>query len=142
MVDEQFGRSGLADADSAFDALQELESQTSDDIRSQRSHDRLTVKAAVTLQAGNSSEMLKWEICGVTGDVSSGGCRAMFPVPCRVGDIYRLQIEHERLNVPMVFARCLRCQLIREDAYEAGFKFFTLIDLKEVVQERRSELLI
>jgi hypothetical protein len=115
----------LNDEDQNFDLLQDIERQTSDKIRKQRAHDRICIKTKVILQSGNSSDLLSFKIQGITGDVSEGGCRAMFPIPIQVGDIYRLQFDREQLDVPLVFARCMRCKLVREDAYEAGFSFFS-----------------
>ena len=66
----------------------------------------------------------------------------MFPLPVRVGDVYRMEFEHESLNLPMIFGRCLRCQLVREDAFEAGFKFFAALDLSAVVEKKTDQVLI
>ena len=124
----------LKDEEQDFGILRDLEQQTSDNIRKQRSSDRITIKSKVILQSGNSSELLKYKIQGVSGDISKGGSRVMFPMPIGVGDIYRLRFETDQLNLPLIFARCMRCVLIREDAYEAGFSFFTAIDLSDYVE--------
>lgn len=131
-VDEEFG----------FDLLKDLEEQTSEKIRQQRSTERITIKAEVILQPGNSSELMKFKLQGVTGDVSKGGAGAMFPLPITVGDIYRLQFNRDQLDLPLIFARCLRCRLIREDAYEAGFVFFTPIELPIAKSAEKSASLI
>ncbi len=117
----------------AFLLLQELEKNTSDELRRQRAHFRLAIKAAVILQPGNASDLLTFKMKGTTGDVSEGGCSAMFPLPVRVGDVYRLQVDRTALSLPLLFARCVRCRLIREDAFEAGFAFFTPIALPDTV---------
>ena len=119
--------------DEAFDLLQELSANTPDELRRRRTHFRLTIKTAVVLQAGNASELLTFKVKGVTGDISEGGVSAVFPIPVRVGDIYRLQFDRETLDLPLTFARCVRCLLIREDAFESGFAFFTDISLPENV---------
>ena len=85
------------------------------------------------LQSGNASELLSFKVKGVTGDISQGGCSVLFPIAARVGDIYRLEFDQETLALPLTFARCVRCRLIREDAYEAGFAFFKAITLPENV---------
>ena len=112
--------------------LHDLERQAEGNMRAKRGSDRIMVTLKVILRPGNSSELidLKWQ--GVTGDISAKGCRTMFPLPAKVGDVYRLEFEHENVTLPMVFARCMRCQLIREDGYEAGFKFFSAIDLSSL----------
>ncbi len=117
--------------DRAFDLLQELERNTPDEIRAQRSHFRLEIKARVTLSPGNASDQLKLRMQGTTGDISRGGCRILFPLPVNVGDIYRIEFDRSQLQLPLTFARCVRCQLLREAAYEAGFTFFAPIALPE-----------
>ena len=119
--------------DQAFGLLQELEQNTSDEIRRQRAHFRLAIKTQVVIQPGNASDLLAYKLKGVTGDVSEGGCSALFPMPIAVGDIHRLQFDRDSLDLPLTFARCVRCRLVREDAYEAGFAFFTPISLPEDV---------
>ena len=109
--------------------LHDLELQVDENMRAKRNHRRVMVVMKVILRPGNSSDLAKYKWQGVTGDISDGGCRTMFPLPARVGDIYRLEFEHEGMDATMVFARCMRCQLIREDGYEVGFKFFSPLDL-------------
>ena len=71
----------LTDENDSFDLLQDIERQTSEKIRKMRVHERLCIKMKVLLQSGNSSELLDYKVQGVTGDISSGGCQAMFPEP-------------------------------------------------------------
>jgi len=120
--------------DQAFDLLQELERNTSDEIRRQRAHFRLAIKAAVVLQPGNASQLLSYKLKGTMGDISEGGCSALFALPIHVGDIFRLQVDRNAVALPLLFARCVRCRLVREDAFEAGFAFFTPITLPEVAE--------
>ena len=108
-----------------------MKANTSEEIRRQRRHFRISVKAGVVLQSGNASELLDYKVKGVSGDVSEGGCSVLFPIPIQVGDVYRLQFDRQVVDLPLTFARCLRCRLVREDAYEAGFLFFTPITLPE-----------
>ncbi len=117
----------------AFDLMQELESNTPEQIRRQRTSFRMAVKAEVTLQSGNASQLLDFKFKGVTGDVSEQGCGALFPIPARVGDIYRLEFDRMKLGIPLTYARCVRCGLVREGAFDCGFKFFSAISLPEVV---------
>jgi len=113
----------------ALDLMQELERNTSDEVRKQRHHARVMIKVGVTLQPGNVSERMKLKMKGVTSDVSEGGCQALFPLPCSVGDIYQLTFDQGSFDTTTTFGRCVRCRLIREDAYEAGFSFFRPIKL-------------
>jgi c-di-GMP-binding flagellar brake protein YcgR len=131
MFEETSAPGRLLDDDEAFHLIQELAANTPESIRRQRAHFRLSVKAAVVAQPGNASDMLRIKLKGITGDVSEGGCSAIFPIPLQVGDIYRLQFDRASLDLPLVFARCVRCRLVREDAFETGFAFFAHISLPE-----------
>lgn len=129
MVEKQQNRGGVTDDD--LDFLEELGEQSIEQLRRKRLHERVSVRTRIILRPGNSSDLLKLKVQGMTSDLSSGGCRALFPVPIKVGDIYRLEFHSADVDVPMVFARCLRCRLIREDAFETGFSFFSQISLAE-----------
>ncbi len=128
-----FGQYDASDNDTtserAFDMLQELERNKSDEIKRQRSHERLIIKTKVIIQPGNASDMMRFKVQGVTSDISSGGTQVLTPMPLRVGDIYRISFNQTDLDLPMTFTRCLRCRLIREDAFEVGFSFFCNLDL-------------
>lgn len=125
-------RRKIHDTEAAFDLLSDLERQTPDEIRKQRSSERIEIKAPVVIHPGNASDTgHKEPVSGVTGDVSAGGSRVMSPVPLHVGDVYRLAFERNVLDLPTTFARCMRCRLIREDAFEVGFLFFTRIELPD-----------
>lgn len=119
----------LLDNEMAFEMLQELERNTPDEIRRQRTHFRITIKSKVTLLPGSASDQLKFKLQGVTGDVSEGGCKVLFPLPIRVGDVYRLEFDRHALDLPTTFVLCRRCIMLRDDAYEAGFSFFAPIAL-------------
>jgi hypothetical protein len=127
---------GLSDDDAAFELLTELERQTPEEIRRQRTTHRIALRARVLIQPGNASEMLKLKVKGVLGDISSGGCRIVSPLPLRVGDVYRLSFEPEELDLPLTFARCLRCRLVREDVFETGFQFFRPVHLPAAASRR------
>jgi len=131
MFDELDSIGGLSSEQLAFDLLQELERNTPAEIRKMRTHFRIAVKSPVVLQPGNTSELMSMKIKGVSGDISEGGCSILFPLAPRVGDIYRLEFDSASVPLPLTFARCVRCRLIREDTYEAGFSFFSPITLPE-----------
>ena len=128
--------------DEDFRILQEIESQTSDNIQNQRIHKRLSVKLKVVLLPGNISDYHGDKIQGVSGDISNGGCCVMFPVPVMVGDIYRLEFEKCQYDLPLIYARCVRCRLIRDNSFETGFTFFTKIQIEESVKESQQEDLL
>ena len=142
MFDDLNQSSESINSDEAFDLLQDLGRNTPDEIRRQRAHFRVAVKAAVVLQPGNASELMNFKVKGTTGDVSEGGLSALFPIPPRVGDIYRLAFDRNVLDLPLTFARCVRCRVVREDAFEAGFAFFTPIALPETSRTGEESSLI
>jgi len=133
---------GSLNDDNAFDLLRELERNTPEELRRQRAHFRITIKCKVVLLPGSVSERAPFKQQGVTGDLSEGGCKALFPLPVRVGDVYRLEFERKTLDLPLTFARCVRCHLLREDAYEAGFQFFTPVSLPENVHVSQESALL
>jgi len=142
LFDDALGADGALNKDEAFAVLEELGRNTPEEIRRHRAHFRLAIKAAVVLQPGNASELMSMKVKGVTGDVSEGGCSTLFPIPARVGDVYRLAFDRSALNLPLTFARCVRCRLVREDAFEVGFAFFTPISLPEQVSAAQETSLI
>ena len=134
-----FEDAGLTTSD-VLAAMTELERNTSESIRASRAHDRLSMKMKVIGQPGNMSQRHEFRVQGVTGDVSKGGCCVLFPVPLMVGDIYVLSFDRKVLNVTPVMARCLRCRLLRDDAFECGFGFFAELDLKAVANDESDDL--
>ena len=128
-------------AENAMESLADLELGKSDAVKRARFSTRVRVKSKVIVQPGNSGDRLKSKVQGVTGDISAGGCQVLFPIPMRVGDIYWLTFDETTLKLDSVFARCLRCRLIREDAYEAGFKFFEPIDVSNAAESGNTEAL-
>ena len=124
-----------------LESLADLERNQADAVKRARSSTRIRIKSKVVAQPGNSGDRLKFKIQGITGDISSGGCQILFPIPLRVGDIYWLTFDRTDLNLDSAFARCLRCRLIREDAYEVGFKFLEPIDVSDAVASGNTEAL-
>ena len=113
-----------------LDALLEL--QRRDAARSHnRSSERFGIQCRIDIHPGNSSERGDAKpLQAVCSDLSSGGCRLFAPHPPQVGDIYWLVFE-KSVDVSPVFARCVRCRLLREDAYESGFQFFSEVRLPQ-----------
>ena len=127
--------------DDVLDSLADLERNKSDVVKRARSTRRIQIKSKVVAQPANSGDRLDFKVQGTTGDISAGGCQILFPIPLRVGDVYWLTFDKTKVNVDAVFARCLRCRLIREDAYEAGLKFFELIDISAASKHNDSDAL-
>ena len=116
-------------AQEAVEAIAEIEQNTPQQVKKLRSHARIAARAKVVAQPANTSKRNRFQTQGVLGDISRGGCLILFSDPLLVGDIYRLSFERSTIPLEPMFARCLRCRLVREDAFEAGFSFFNPIDL-------------
>ena len=108
--------------------LAELEAQSIDAIRKVRAHERVRAQVTVELRPGDSSRRDELHLVGRTADISEGGCSAVFPGPVLAGDVFCL--EFDGLDLPMVFARALRCRMLREGSFEVGFRFFTPVRLE------------
>lgn len=121
--------------DQTLQLLQELERNKPDELRSQRMHVRRQIAAPVTIRPANSSCRAQNEVHGSTVDLSEGGCQIVSPQPCGVGDVYFLDFDQNTLDLPKVFARCLRCRLINEESFEVGFSFFKPIALPRQLLE-------
>ena len=116
----------LGDLD--LDLIKDLERQNVEEIKQLRAHERLEIKIDLLVHSANSSS-LQAPVKGTTCDLSQGGLMAVFEKPVGVGDVYRIEFGKGPVDLPVVFARCLRCRLLREDAFEAGFNFFNEIRL-------------
>ena len=109
--------------------LRELEQQSIHEIQKLRAHERLEMRTGLEVLPANSSDRSGFSAQGYTEDISQGGSKAFFPIPINVGDVYRLRFDKKVLDLPIVYARCLRCIYLREDAFEVAFQFFTSITL-------------
>jgi c-di-GMP-binding flagellar brake protein YcgR len=119
----------------AVEMLTEIERSTPDEVRRQRAHDRIQIRAKIIVQPGNTSQRTELKLQGITSDISRGGCQALFPLPLQVGDIYRLQFDQAAIAIGPVLARCMRCRFVRDDAFEVGVAFLQNIELPEVNQK-------
>ena len=121
-------KSDVFETSDAIEALQSLEQNTREAVVKQRGNDRLEVDIAVDVRPGNLSQRYQTCWTGVTGNVSETGCLVMTGVPLTPGDIYALSFD-ETTGIPSALAICLRSRMIRDDAFEAGMRFFDTIDL-------------
>lgn len=113
----------------SLEALLELQRRDASQGPQNRA-ERFGVECKLTIEAGNSSQRAGNRCEAVCNDLSVSGCRLITTVPLQVGDIYRLSFE-KTLNLPSAFARCVRCRLLREDAFETGLQFFNEISLPQ-----------
>jgi len=111
--------------------IAELERQSLSEIKKLRTYERRETKIGVDLWPGNSSAHDDLHLSGKTNDISEGGCSAVFSAAVLPGDIYRLAFDSKSIELPIVFARAMRCRMLREDAFEVGFRFFSPVKLSK-----------
>lgn len=121
------GRPVLADP-KAPDVLSRLGDEVTDEVKSQRAHERVELRARVQVQPGNMSARDSFKVQGVLGDLSDGGMQALFPRPLGVGDLFYIQFDRSKVDLPGVLALCKRCRQVRADAFESGFAFFEVVN--------------
>lgn len=124
-----------------LEMLSDLQRQSRDQITKLRQHARWEINVPIKLTPGNSSASAACHIEGTSVDFSSGGCMGNFPVPVPVGDVFRMEVADKTIDLPIVFMRCLRCKLVREDVFEAGFSFFNPITLPDQGASEDAQLL-
>ena len=139
MFDLDIGGETIEAADSIA-ALAQLEQNKESSESFRRTHERVTTRVNLSIQPANSSERQRLRINGVTADLSRGGCRALFSAPVAVGDVYWVVFDTEAINIDPVFARCVRCRLVREDTFDAGFSFFSEVDFDATVATPEHDL--
>lgn len=123
----------------ALDALSDLERNTSEAVISQRASARLEIRTKICIRPGNASQRQKMAIQGLTGDISNGGCLVLAGRPLVPGDIYWLTFSDDDIRLGSMFARCVRCRMIRDDTYEMGFCFFNDVDLAGATKHREHD---
>ena len=119
----------LFEATDAIEALADLERNTSKVIAAQRSCERIDIQAKVIVQPANCGQRHTDRFDGLTADISNGGFMALMARPITVGDFFWVTFDNKDLKLGSMLAQCLRCRLVRDDAFEAGFKFPQPIDL-------------
>lgn len=115
--------------------LREMEQSKPDSVKKLRAHTRVSIQSRIIAQPGNYSDRLKLKLQGMTGDISPGGCQTLFSMPISVGDIYLISFTREEIDLSPVYARCMRCRIVREGAFEAGFMFFSPVDLSSAIPQ-------
>lgn len=123
---------GMFESSDAIEALKELELSSRSAITHKRDRTRVSVEIDVSVQRGDSSRRHEMTISAATSDVSTNGCRLLSPGPVLPGDIYWLVFAENSAGVGSVMARCVRCHMVREGAFEIGMRFFEELDLSEL----------
>ena len=124
-----------------LEMLSDLQRQSREQITKLRKHARWEIEVPIRIKPGNASASATCHIEGTSVDFSSGGCMGHFPVPVPVGDVFSMQVDSPELDLPTIFIRCLRCRLVRENVFEAGFSFFNPIMLPDHDKDQAGGLL-
>ena len=111
-------------------------------IHQLRRHERIEVRFDILVQPGNSSNLGRYEARGHTKDVSRGGCRCILPRAPMVGDLYRVELFEEENALPVAFARCVRCQFLKEGSFDCAFAFFSPLDAPETISGSKKDDLL
>lgn len=86
---------------------------------------RIPLVAKLVLRPANASQRSTMKIIGRCRDVSDKGIGTIINEPAIVGDFYWVEIDSDELQFQNGICRCIRCQFLREDAFEVGFEFLT-----------------
>jgi hypothetical protein len=121
--------------------IAELAANTSDATRSMRQSTRQVVQASVQVERGSLSERTGSPLQGITGDISAGGAQLLLPRPLGIGDVYLLSFNRSEIDIPPVYAVCLRGRQVRTDAYEAGMRFLEPVTLPSASSHSEQDLL-
>ncbi|MFK7818358.1 MAG: PilZ domain-containing protein [Planctomycetaceae bacterium] len=133
MSDTSMFSGSVFESSDAIEALKQLEVSSRSAVMQKRGKSRLTIEINVTIQRGDSSRRSEFTISGSSSDISTNGCKLLAPTPVLPGDVYWLQFAKNEAGIGNVMARCVRCHMIREDAFEIGMTFFNEIDLSSFV---------
>lgn len=123
----------MFESSDAIEALKQLEVSSRSAVLQKRSQTRLSIEIGVTIQRGDSSRRGEMTISASSSDISNTGCKLLAPFPVLPGDVYWLSFDANSAGIGSVMARCVRCHMIREDAFEIGLSFFDEIDLADLV---------
>lgn len=103
---------------------------------------RIPLVAKIILRPANASQRSSMEIAGRCRDVSEKGIGTIVNEPTIVGDFYWVEIDSDELQFQNGICRCIRCQFLREDAFEVGFEFLTETSPKLKESEEATEELL
>ena len=123
----------MFESSDAIEALKELEVSSQAAVVQKRSKARVSIEIHVTIRRGDSSRRNELTIAAATSDLSTTGCRLLSPAPVLPGDIYWLEFAANKAGIGNRMARCVRCHMIREGAFEIGLTFFDEIDLSDLI---------
>jgi hypothetical protein len=117
----------------SLEAFNDLERCTDRSIMAQRSSERIEIRVKTIVRPANLSSRHQVSVESVTADISSGGCMVLASRAILPGDLYHLTFHDALRNVNPLLARCMRCRMIQDDAFEVGFRFLQNIPLKDLI---------
>lgn len=88
-----------------------------------RKGNRIEIAAEMTARPANSCDRFNFALEGTCRDLSVNGIGTILKQPPTVGSFYWIDIDCDDLKFRTGIGRCIRCQYLREDAFEAGFEF-------------------
>ncbi|MCA9299987.1 MAG: PilZ domain-containing protein, partial [Phycisphaerales bacterium] len=89
----------------------------------------LSVRVKIVVEPASMSHRQGVRLQGVTGDISAGGSQILLPRPLQIGDVYLVSFDRTQLDIPPVYALCVRGRLVKSDAFEAGLRFLEPVTL-------------
>lgn len=130
-------------ADGLLSAINDLAANTQDEVQARRFANRLELNCATKLVPGNVSSRDGTEFDGKCRDVSDNGCRLVLSRPLIVGDIYLIEIDSPTFRGDLVFGRCVRCHMLREDTFDCGLNFLSPVSIEstQASQAKSSSLI-
>ena len=125
-----------------LEAVSSLQSNSAEAIAAKRKHRRFDIRLKVIIRPGDCIARADTRWLGECHDISQGGCRLLTKLPLQIGSIYWVTFEpNKKANLEPLFARCVRGNLLREDAFEFGMCFLMPIDLPDDNPEDELQLL-
>jgi len=70
----------------------------------------------------------------VTADISNGGCMVLASRAILPGDLYQITIFDQLDHVGPLLARCMRCRMVQDDAFEVGVRLLQDIPLRDLLR--------
>jgi PilZ domain len=88
------------------------------------------VNVQLVIRPSNSSQRRETPLRAYCKNLSQSGCGVVTDCAPRVGDMYRFEMPSDTTHpVHGAHARCVRCHLLDEEAFEVGFSFLSPVDL-------------
>ena len=131
----QDGAQSATSPEGLLSAIEDLATNTKEAVASRRQgNDRMELNSPAQLVPGNVSDRDGQTYNGSCRDISNRGCRLILTQPLIVGDIYLMEVDNEQLGLDPSFGRCVRCHMIREDAFEVGLNFLSPVSFETLTE--------